>query len=313
MQYQPHLDGLRALAALAVVAFHARAPGFSGGYVGVDLFFVLSGYLITRLVIEKPDITRFYLRRARRLLPTLLLFLLGYLLTFPLLFPEHSHFRDAILAALYLSDYTVAFGGVPDYLRHTWSLSVEAHFYILCPFLLIRMNPRIRTLVIIYLLATAWRWWWPDWREAYYRFDTHASGLILGCIIAKIRNLPKFPAWPGLLILSIACVHFYWLSPTIKEHGWVIVELGAAVAILGTPPTWLSSASLTYIGKLSYGLYLWHYPIARIFRDAGDPWWVILAASLTCGLIMSAFSYHTVEAYFRRNAGRPHSASFRTQ
>lgn len=300
MRYQPHLDGLRALAALAVVAFHARAPGFLGGYVGVDLFFVLSGYLITRLLAENSNIPRFYARRARRLLPALLFFLAVYLLVFPFLVPGHPHVRDAALAALYVSDYTASFTGAPKYLVHTWSLSVETHFYLLWPLILIKLNPGIRTLVVAYILATAWRWWWPDWFEAYTRFDTHATGLILGCIIAKIRDVPRFPAWLGIAILAVACFHFRWLSPDIKTWGWVIVELGAAVAILGTPASWLSSAPIVYIGRLSYGLYLWHYPTSRLLREWGEPWWVVLIASLLIGLVMAAVSYHTVEAWFRR-------------
>src|SRR5690606_19061533 len=125
-----------------------------------------------------------------------------------------------------------------------------------------------------------------------------ATGLILGCIIAKVRDVPRIPAWLGIAFLAVACVRFFWLSPEIKTWGWVIVELGAAVAILGTPAAWMSSGALVYIGKLSYGLYLWHYPISRLLREWDEPWWSVLLTSLLLGLALSAISYHTVEAYF---------------
>src|SRR5690606_20056331 len=111
LRYVPQLDGLRALAVLAVVAFHARVPVVSGGFLGVDLFFVLSGYLITRLLADeyarsgRIALGEFYLRRLRRLYPALMALLAVYVVAAPFLFPEHSkHQRDAAIAALYLSD-----------------------------------------------------------------------------------------------------------------------------------------------------------------------------------------------------------------
>lgn len=298
--YRPELDGLRAIAAVMVVLFHARAPGFLGGFIGVDVFFVLSGYLITRILDENQDLRRFYWRRFLRLTPPLVTLLAAYLLLYPMIRPDHPHGRDAWLAALYLSDYSMAFFEAPDYLRHTWSLSVEEHFYLLWPLVLIRLRPSIKTLVIAYIAATLWRWNWPDWREAYYRFDTHSSGLILGCIIARAKFPVSFPAWPALLVLLVACMTFRWLSPLVQGPGWTVVEVAAAAAVLGTPPAWLVTMPLVYVGRLSYGLYLWHYPIARVFRDAHDPWWITLAVSLGVGLSLAILSHHTIEAVFRR-------------
>ena len=142
-EYNPELDGLRAVAVVLVISDHCCVPVFDQGYFGVDLFFVLSGFLITRLLIDEIDDTgrvdlwRFYLRRLLRLAPPLLLFLTAYMLIAPRLWPQFDlllHMRDAALAVFYLSDYSQAFWHNPKVLIHTWSLSVEEHFYLIWPF-----------------------------------------------------------------------------------------------------------------------------------------------------------------------------------
>ena len=128
---------------ILVIADHCDISVFDQGYFGVDLFFVLSGFLITRLLVDEIDSTgridllRFYLRRLLRLTPALLLMLTAYLLIAPSLWPQldlMSHVRDAALVAFYLSDYSQAFWHNPKVLIHTWSLSVEEHFYLIWPF-----------------------------------------------------------------------------------------------------------------------------------------------------------------------------------
>ncbi len=123
-----------------VISDHCGVPVFDQGYFGVDLFFVLSGFLITRLLVDEIDATgrvdvqRFYLRRLLRLTPPLLLFLTAYLVIAPSLWPQLDlmvHVRDVALVAFYLSDYSQAFWNNPKVLIHTWSLSVEEHFYLI--------------------------------------------------------------------------------------------------------------------------------------------------------------------------------------
>jgi len=149
------LDGLRAVAVVLVISDHCGVPVFDQGYFGVDLFFVLSGFLITRLLVDEIDATgrielwRFYLRRLLRLAPALLLFLAAYMLIAPSIWPQFDfllHLRDAALVGFYLSDYSQAFWHNPKVLIHTWSLSVEEHFYLIWPFavlLLARIGPAI--------------------------------------------------------------------------------------------------------------------------------------------------------------------------
>jgi peptidoglycan/LPS O-acetylase OafA/YrhL len=302
VKYNPALDGLRALAVLAVVAVHAKVPGFSGGFVGVDLFFVLSGYLITQVLAENPDLRRFYWHRARRLIPPLALMLAAYLAIFPLLRPEGRHWSDAGLAFFYLSDYAYAFWRMPEYLNHTWSLSVEEHFYLLWPLVFLSFRPSIKQLAVAYVLATLWRWQHPVWIEAYVRFDMRLSGLILGCLIAQIPR-DRFPAWPGLLALAVAVVVMPSGTNIAQGPGIMLVELAAAVAILGRPPEWLPK--LAYPGKLSYGIYLWHYPIARVLREWGWSWQATFAVTLLLSVALAALSYHTIEVWVRRPVKRP--------
>lgn len=139
--YIPALDGMRAVAVLVVVFFHAKVPGFGGGFFGVDVFFVLSGYLITRLLLQEQQATgrvalpHFYLRRLRRLYPALLLFLAVYLMLAATVLngPPYAmrlHLRDALLSAVYLQDYAKMLDLYPFWLRHMWSLSIEEHFYL---------------------------------------------------------------------------------------------------------------------------------------------------------------------------------------
>jgi peptidoglycan/LPS O-acetylase OafA/YrhL len=126
--YVPELDGLRAFAAIAVVVFHAgRNAVLPGGCLGVDIFFVLSAFLITALLDNelrrtgKIDLPRFYLNRFFRLVPALLLMPAVYVNVAPRFWPNHNHLADAFLSAAYLSDYSYAYSHSPFYLRHTWS------------------------------------------------------------------------------------------------------------------------------------------------------------------------------------------------
>jgi peptidoglycan/LPS O-acetylase OafA/YrhL len=303
MKYNPALDGLRALAVLAVVAFHAGV--LSGGYIGVDVFFVLSGYLITQVLTENPDLRRFYWRRVNRLVPPLALMLAAYVAVFSWIDPAYAYrSRDALLAFLYLTDY--GHNLVADPLRHTWSLSVEEHFYLLWPLIFLRWRPSILALSAAYVVATLWRMHYSDpWWHAYPHFDARLSGLILGCLIAQApRN--RFPAWPGLAVLAALAAFLPWDLAAAHGIGGLPVEIAAAVAIMGSPPRWL--AHLSYVGKLSYGIYLWHYPIAsyaisRKFDPAAT-----LALSLLGSVALAALSYHTIEAAARqrmRRAGTP--------
>lgn len=305
MKYNPALDGIRALAVLGVIGFHAGM--LQGGYIGVDVFFVLSGYLITKVVGENPDLPRFYWRRVKRLVPPLALMLAAYVAFFSWAAPDGAHrSRDALLAFLYLTDY--AHNVVADQLRHTWSLSVEEHFYLLWPLIFLRCRPTMFALALAYVCATLWRVWrmhHGDWWLAYPQFDARVSGLILGCLMAHLPRI-RFPAWPGLVALAALAVLLPWDSATAHGVGMIPVEIAAAVAILGQSPQWLGR--LAYLGKLSYGIYLWHYPIASYLLARNTDPLLVLAGSLCGSIALAALSYHTIESLTTqrmRRAGTP--------
>ncbi len=313
-----------------VILDHCGVPGFDGGYFGVDVFFVLSGFLITQLLVDEfeaqdqIDLSRFYLRRLLRLAPPLVLMLAAYLAIAPVIWPHYglwSHVRDAALAGFYLSDYARAFWHYPTALQHTWSLSVEEHFYIVWPFailLLARIEPRWRMggLFGFYLLATAWRIFEYEslgWASTYFRADTRMSGLICGALLAIcLPRMGKISEMTANAIGVLACSVFvlclalgYWRAPSTLELLASAAQL-AAVGLLiaaSVQNSWvsrtLSSPPLVGIGTVSYGVYLWHYPVAVFFREL-IPWYQTVPIVLIFAFIAATTSYLTIERPLQR-------------
>lgn len=317
MRYKPSLDGLRAVAVIAVMAYHARIEAAHGGFLGVDIFFVLSGYLITRLLLEEHERTgnlrvgHFYMRRLRRLYPALLLMLGVYVLLAPWLFSQRQgHSRDALLAALYLSDYGFAFFKTPWFIQHTWSLAVEEHFYLLWPLalrLILRL-PRAAWAPItlaLALLAMAWRWYIvtdiDPWQQPYYRFDTRLSGLVMGAATALWNpTAPKYSALFGAVLVSYAMWNAFSRHPQSLMQWMLIVEIGAILLIIGAHQLrTLSVAPLVWIGRLSYGLYLWHFPAMFWLRYQHITGWTAFALGGALALAGATASYFTVERHAR--------------
>lgn len=316
MKHIPELDGLRAVAALAVVTFHAAIDGpFRGGFLGVDVFFVLSGFLITSLLSEEwkgteaLNLRRFYWRRFLRLMPPLLFLLGAYLAVAPLLRPDYPHARDALLAALYVSDYSFPFTGNPYYLQHTWSLAVEEQFYLLWPILLVPLIKSKRPLLLLSLVYVAeliWRARFAgDWQSYYYRFDTHSTGLILGAMLyfalSRLRTNEKI-AWLSLGTIYALCF--------IGKAGGAIyfipmVEVAAAALIaciatggIGSVAPLLNNRPMIWLGKLSYGIYLWQGPVALMVPEIGFLPRLLIILPASIGL--AALSYYSVEAWARQ-------------
>ncbi len=333
--YNPALDGLRGVAILLVVFSHAHVPMFEGAFLGVDLFFVLSGYLITSLLLMevkkhgKLDFGRFYWRRFLRLMPALALFLAAYCVVAPMLWPELDDvYQDALVSILYLADYGIAFFDSPNTLLHMWSLSVEEHFYLVWPpllLLLIRMSPAggvWRPIALLYLASWLWRILWvvqgQQFYEIFFRFDTRASGLIAGSLLAAL--ILERPAFIDALRARIH--HALWLPlaiPLLMALAWdnqgalvwgiTVVELATIVLLVavqqrnGVIFDMLSAPVLVRLGALSYGIYLWHYPVVRYLRaDLSWPWVVVLALVISTGL--SALSFYTVERWAMRYRDR---------
>jgi peptidoglycan/LPS O-acetylase OafA/YrhL len=321
----PALDGLRALAILLVFLFHARVPGFPAGFVGVDLFFVLSGYLITSLLQQEiaragsVSLVSFYRSRALRLWPPLLPMLGAYLAVAPSLWPELDPLGDVLLAGLYLTDFSYPWFGRPDILNHTWSLAVEAQFYLLWPFavtFLARLERRkaMTFLACLFLVATLWRWnaalGGAAWHFLYYCFDMRISGLVLGTFVAfaafePSRRSAGILGGVALLVLAVLAMCPLWRTPeSIMLQPAVDLASAGLVAVLASRQsafltTIFSARPLVHLGLLSYSLYLWHYPIVRALRFSGD-WIVVALAGAMLSLILAQLSYTLLESPLRR-------------
>lgn len=316
--YLPQLDGLRAVAVALVIAIHAdKSLRMPGGFVGVDIFFVLSAFLITGLLVreweksDQIDIGRFYLRRALRLMPPFLMMLAVYVAAAPLLWPGHPHLRDALIAGLYLSDYAIPLIQAPVYLAHTWSLAVEEQFYLLWPLILLPLMRTGRPIVLLalgWLALTLWRCGFSDWLHFYYRFDTHSSGLALGALLffaVRSGGLRFHPvmAWAALLVIA-------WIAWTAQitssQLTITAVEIAAALLIgclvtdqAGLVGRVMVLPPMVMLGKLSYSIYLWHYPFAAYAREHWS-YPVALAATIAFSVSAAFLSYHTIEAWSRR-------------
>jgi peptidoglycan/LPS O-acetylase OafA/YrhL len=332
--YCAPLDGLRALAVLFVMGYHHYLRFLPGGNVGVDVFFVLSGFLITSLLITEWATTshislrKFYGRRALRLLPALLA-LLSVTEGFALLRMHSWAVQKAVLGALLYSanwmrviDIT-SMGPLP----HTWSLSVEEQFYLLWPPLLIILIRRLRAqrtflvlLLMISMVASYRAILWHgegSWHRIYNGTDTRFDELLMGCAAAFMlqnawsrkygfRESLKYLSFPSALF--IAALTFQPMSHRIMcLYGWVLIELSAVIIICwlvlnpeGRFQRILARQPLLWMGRISYGLYLWHFPIFAKLEQLQLPGVPKTMLMFACTFAVAAFSYYFIEKPFLR-------------
>lgn len=319
MRYVAELDGIRGVAVTLVLLFHAKVPGFGGGYLGVDVFFVLSGFLITRTLNSEQarrwtSIVSFYRRRARRLYPALLFMLAVYLLVAPSTLPPGRHLQDAVIASLYLSDYASALTGRPVALSHTWSLAVEVHFYLLWPLALAcmanRRYCRLGSMVLLLFVGTTiWRWYVAstlgEWEQPYYRFDTRLSGLLVGAFVGLHDwKGSRFAGAAGAIIVGLAVAGSSWGNQYGLTAYMLLTEIGTALIIVSAHNVRIfANGLLVAAGKLSYGIYLWHYPVVHWARAEGLTWFSTFTLSATISVVFAWFSFYYVEAKVVRPPG----------
>lgn len=354
MGYLPGLDGLRAIAIIGVLLYHAGIDWVPGGFLGVDVFFVLSGFLITSLILEeydragRIDFKRFYIRRARRLLPAVFVLLIAVGLAVLLFYRDAlSAFREDALATLfYLNNWWYILVdqsyfesiGRPPLLKHLWSLSIEEQFYLIWPavaLLLVRRGGRPlvrRVAVFLAIASTAWmaylaiRGGYPidaDPSRAYFGTDSHMMGLVIGAALATVwrpgrlsANIPRGARLlvTGIGVAMIAVIAYFYLfvgefTPWLYRGGFLALAVFTAVLIAAaTHPASplgpiLGVGLLRYLGRRSYGIYLWHWPIFMVTRPGIDVPWsdsLTFIVRIAITLVIAEISYRLVEMPIRQ-------------
>jgi peptidoglycan/LPS O-acetylase OafA/YrhL len=277
------LDGLRGIAILLVLASHSDLYWFwFGGAVGVTLFFVLSGYLITRILLRQTpiDFMRFYARRARRLLPALIIVVAAASI-FSTIKGEPGWWQRAWPALTYTASFVASsqLGDPMGNLSHTWSLAVEEQFYLLWP-LLLTITRRRTVIALLVVAALLWRInitvGAPFWERVAYGSDTSALAILAGCFLA-VAVWPRPNKWVGVSavvgLVAVAAIPAHG-SMTVVAGYVVVVAAGVAIQCAPAIP-WLESTWLKWLGTISYGLYLWHVPL---FDLVSVPWLMIPVA-----------------------------------
>jgi peptidoglycan/LPS O-acetylase OafA/YrhL len=338
MEYRAEIDGLRAIAVIAVVAFHSGLPFVSGGFVGVDMFFVISGFLLTRLISKDIDekcfsLAKFYERRVRRIFPALVAMLVSLWL-FGILFwtPREliAFSKESLAATLALSNFLFwkerGYFDAPALekpLLHTWSLGVEEQFYVLLPVIL-QLSSRDRspfsprTIVAMIAAASFGLSCWmarydPD--AAFYLLPARAWELLLGSLVSfkvtPFRNL-LIATHGSLLGICLVTAPIFMGNDVGQGSFFGVLSacLGTAL-IVGAGPTDRSSISALlsmkiphFVGRISYSVYLWHWPLIAILgrsiflhhpMSAGFQALIVSVTSLVAGYI----SWRYIETPFR--------------
>lgn len=336
MEYRKEIDGLRAVAVLPVILFHAGFSWFSGGYVGVDIFFVISGYLITSILIKELDnghfsIAKFYERRARRILPALFFVMLCCIpFAYAWMIPQQfKDFSQAFVAVSFFSS-NILFWAKEDYfapaaelnpLLHTWSLAVEEQFYIFFPILLLmlwRFGKQPVFYVVLGLSCLSLllsEWGWRNSPSAnFYLLPTRAWELGIGAMCAFYVHKRTVKASQPLSALGLALILY---SIFLFDEDIPFPSLYTLVPVLGTALIILFCSAGTFaykclslkhvvgIGLLSYSAYLWHQPLMAFARIKifPHPHWSVMLALCFASLALAYFSWRFVERPFRTKEG----------
>jgi len=351
MGYEPSLDGIRAFSVVAVMLYHANIAWLPGGFLGVEVFFVVSGFLITSLLIEERESTQrinlkqFWIRRARRLLPALFVMLSATAICVAFYATDSApDFRRDVFPSLgYFSNWWQIFAVDTPYfaasslpvLRHLWSLAVEEQWYLMWPLLFAFvfgakwMRPKISGVVLVVcsgavMAATALRFVQDNETRTnflYLSTLTRSSGLLLGAAVAMLwrpwrknalsswwrSSIADALAIASIVVIGVLMATVHVADPFLYQGGLAATTLASAVmvAVVMRPnglivKRFFSQSFFVEIGRRSYGLYLWHWPIFVVVhaRDSGNRFAVALAATI----IINEFVYQYVEIPTRHGA-----------
>jgi peptidoglycan/LPS O-acetylase OafA/YrhL len=361
----PGLDGLRAIAVAAVVVFHLDVAALPGGFLGVDVFFVISGFLITRLLVGEAiatgriDLGRFYRRRLRRLFPAVAVLIVAVMFAATWVWRDQlPTLRGSVLSSLgYGTNWWLVFDhqsyfastGRPPMLQHLWSLAVEEQYYLLWSVLVVlltgawaasrrrrgvRLTSVVRAAVGLavasavamgVLAALGNVPYGHDSSRIYFGTDTHSTGLLLGSAagawyVMHARRVSTSPPAStlrtdligtlALVVLGCAFLRLNEFGPMLYRGGFLALDLVVLAALCSVirPGSvlgrWLETRPLTWVGKRSYSIYLWHWPVVVVSRtdlDVRGPALLVNAARVGVIVILAAASYRLVEEPFRRS------------
>lgn len=332
--YRPDIDGLRAIAVLLVVLYHAKFPVF-GGFIGVDVFFVISGYLITsilrrEILADKFSFKSFYVRRIKRLLPAyafmmfcLAIYCYNYLMPDDLIsFAKSAVYSLVAVSNIYFFSGTGYFGSAStEPLLHTWSIAVEEQFYIVWPVILLGLawisnNKAARYVIaglfVVSLVASEY-YAVNHKNAAYLLLPFRFFELMIGCILALYQHrITRYAKLPGTM--SVVGIALIIGSALLLDESFAFPGLNALPVCLGTAlviaagfrsqtgvgTKLLSFAPVCYVGKVSYSFYLWHWPVLVLAAYRGIELTHGNAAILMLlAFAAAALSYHLVETPFR--------------
>jgi len=330
LKFRKDINGLRAIAVLSVVLYHFGVPGFSGGFVGVDIFFVISGYLMTKIIMTKVEqdsfsLISFYIDRGRRIIPALafLCFVLLIFGWFYLISYDYRQLGMHVASSMsFLSNfiYWVQAGyfdtaSHEKWLLHTWSLSVEWQFYILYPIIIIALHKiiTVKSMKIILILLTIVSLTSSiiitstNTSAAFYLLPTRAWEMLVGGVVflyplnssdKQKVHLERF----GLLLITFSIIYF---SPAFKWPGYfaLIPTLGTVLVIVSARNNSIitNNPISEWFGKTSYSIYLWHWPIVVLFSyesllDSA----VWIATGILSSFLLGFISYKYIETKFKK-------------
>ena len=348
----PALNGLRALAVAAVLCYHGGLPWAAGGFLGVDAFFVVSGFLITGLLLAEWKETgtialgAFWARRARRLLPALFL-VLGAVAIYAVAWASPDSLRhirgDGYAALGYVANWRFIFAGqsyfdqfsAPSPLRHIWSLAIEEQFYLVWPLIVVAVlrfrRGSLRTLagvtlgMLVASVALMFVLYHPghDPSRVYYGTDTRAQSLLVGALLAMVLMRLREPrrqrsrvVLHGSALAAAGLLAWAWVATSERSSflyrgGFLIEAVLVAIVVAsacqrrrGPLGIMLSWWPLQWIGLISYGLYLWHWPVFVVLSPQRShlDGYVLFALRVAVTLLFATVSYYLVEQPIRRGA-----------
>lgn len=333
MRYRPEIDGLRAVAVIPVILFHAGIELFSGGYVGVDIFFVISGYLITTIIIAEMDtgsfsLANFYERRARRILPALFFVMIvcipvAWIWLLPV---DMTYFAKSVVAVATFSS-NILFWRESGYfdlaselkpLLHTWSLAVEEQYYVLFPlFLMVTWRLGVRWIIAIlgvaFIVSLGLAHWGSFYKPSatFFLLPTRGFELLIGVFVAfYLFRQPHIKGNQALSLLGILMIIysiFAFDNRTPFPSLYTLVPtLGVALIILFTTPKMLAYRFLgnrvfVGIGLISYSAYLWHQPMLAFARHISltELSWAMTVGLILATIVLAYISWRFVEKPFR--------------